>query len=129
VNPYFPWGGFIMDKERRRNKRKQEENWVEIELISEDSNNQKESVTAFSEDISLGGMKIVTDDEFPVDALLNLKINLRKSRRIIFMRGRVRWVRKHEEKDLYEMGVEFVDASPNRLMILISHLYSATNPS
>jgi hypothetical protein len=29
------------------------------------------------------------------------------------------------EKDLYEMGVEFVDASPNRLMILISHLYSA----
>lgn len=115
-----------MDKERRRNKRKEEENWVEIDRVSDKRNPEKETVTAFSENISLGGMKIITDHKYQVNTLLNLKISLRNSRRIIFMRGRVRWIKRQMEKDLYEMGVEFVDASPNRLMILISHLYSAT---
>jgi c-di-GMP-binding flagellar brake protein YcgR len=114
-----------MDKEQRRNKRKKEENWVDINIISEKHNPDNSTFTAFSEDISLGGMKIITDQQFKVNTLLNLKITLQKSRRIIFMRARVRWVKKDMEKELYEMGVEFIDASPNRLMILISHLYSA----
>ncbi len=114
-----------MDKERRRNKRRKEENWVEIDQVSDKRNPSGATITAFSEDISLGGMKIITDQKYQVNELLNLKISLRNSRRIIFMRGRVRWIKRQMEKDLYEMGIEFVDASPNRLMILISHLYSA----
>ncbi len=115
-----------MDKERRRNKRKKEENRVEIECLSDKLKPQGEPIIAFSDDISLGGIKIITDQKLPVNSLLNLKINLRKSRRIIYMRGRVRWIKKQMGKDLYEMGVEFVDTAPSRLMVLISHLYSAS---
>jgi c-di-GMP-binding flagellar brake protein YcgR len=113
-----------MDKEKRRNKRKKEENRVEIERVSDKHNSSGETIAAFSEDISLGGIKIITDQKFQVNSLLNLKISLRSSRRIIFMRGRVCWIKRQMEKGLYEVGVEFIDTSPNRSMILISHLYS-----
>ena len=48
---------------------------------------------------------------------------LAKSRRIISVIGKVKWIKQLYGNEVFEVGVEFVDTPPDRVMALIEHLY------
>lgn len=116
-----------MKKEnRRKQKRRIEENKVEIELLSDKKNSPSQTQSfAFTKDISLDGVKIQSDAFFPVDSLLRMKVTLSQSRKTLVMRGRVKWVRERPN-DVYELGVEFEKDMPDEFITLISHLYGVS---
>lgn len=114
-------------EDRRKQKRKIEENKVEIELLSDKKNSSGPNQTyAFTKDISLDGAKIQSDAFFSVNSLLRMKLNLSQSRKTLVMRGRVKWVRERHD-DVNEIGVEFEEAMPDEFLTLISHLYGVSN--
>ncbi|MBS3818364.1 PilZ domain-containing protein [bacterium] len=116
----------MQKEDRRKQKRRKEENRVEIEAFSgkNHTSTTKQSY-AFTKDISLNGLRLQSDVSFSVDSLLRMKLTLSKSRKTLVMRGRVKWVRAHH-KDFYEIGVEFEQAMPAEYITLIGHLYGAS---
>jgi hypothetical protein len=99
-----------------------EENRVAIELTGARDGAGIETFDALTRDLSLGGVRVQADRPFEQGVELALTITLSKSRQIIRIRGRVRWVRE-VEPGLYEAGIEFLHQIPNSVMSLINHLF------
>ncbi|MEW5900070.1 MAG: PilZ domain-containing protein [Acidobacteriota bacterium] len=111
-------------RQRRRESRINEEDKVVIELLTNGRPPQEKTIiSALSKDISPGGVRIVTNVSLPVETLLKLEIVLPKRRRLIQATGVVRWARSVYEDDLFEMGIEFKDISPEDKMSLLEHTY------
>jgi c-di-GMP-binding flagellar brake protein YcgR len=111
-------------EKRRKEPRKQEENKVTIEVIPEDTDSPTgKSVHALTQDISTGGIRILTDAEFEVGSQLKLRLVLTKTRKVLDLIGTIRWIKSVYENELKEMGVEFQDVDPNQTMILLKHVY------
>lgn len=108
--------------ERRKEKRIKEENRVKLELTSKSLSDNQKTVNALTQDISLGGARIITDEFFDVGSELKMGIILSKSKQVIRLRATVRWI-KAVEKGIYEMGVEFQHGIPGSVLTLINHLY------
>ena len=72
----------------RKDKRKNEENKAVIELVEgkADSAN-KTSINALTQNISLSGVRLQSDNSFPVDTNINLQITLSKSKKILKLNG------------------------------------------
>ena len=109
-------------KDRRRAKRKQDVNHVVIKLI------HKGRVTdgllirlSLTENMSVCGVKIVTDTFIPKGSLCDIELSLVWSFSAIRITGKVIWVENLTNK-FYEMGVEIVDASEDNIRILTEHL-------
>lgn len=112
-----------MFKEKRKERRVKEENRVVIEVSGTGGPNAGLEINALTQDISLGGARILMIDEaFPVGSGLKMTLYLSKSRQIVKVHGVVRWART-VETGLYEMGVEFEHGIPASVMALINHLY------
>ena len=109
-------------KERRRDTRVFEENRVNIEVVVPDGGPGVESFSALTQDLSLGGARIVCDHPFNPGAEVGLTIILSRSHQVVRIRGRVRWARE-TEPGLYEAGVEFQHQIPGSVLSLINHLY------
>jgi c-di-GMP-binding flagellar brake protein YcgR len=80
-------------------------------------------IDAFTYDLSLGGARIHSKERFETGALLRLRIELVRSRDIVNVEGRVRWVRPGADGEQYEMGVEFDHAAPQAFMSLMKNLH------
>ena len=116
-----------MTEERRRETRKKEGNRVTIETVPQDqADTEKTTITRISfsltEDISLKGIKVISDAFFPIDTLLKIELSLAEFHEPLDIQGKVKWIRSHEE-DLYEIGIEFIDASPKHMKALVDHMY------
>jgi hypothetical protein len=109
-------------KERRRDTRVLEENRVVIETKGTHGSEGLETFDAFTRDLSLGGVRVQTDRPLDAGVELTLTITLSKSRQVIRIHGRVRWV-KEIEPGLFEAGIEFMHEIPGSVMSLINHLF------
>ena len=108
--------------ERRKSKRRKEGNKVEIVPIPKDKEYPgTNDVFAITDDISLYGIKVMTEPFFPIDSLLKIALSLAKTREIVTMIGRVRWIKRIGD-NLNELGIEMVDANKDNLKILFEYL-------
>jgi c-di-GMP-binding flagellar brake protein YcgR len=117
-----------MTDERRRETRKKEGNRVTIETAPQDHADSEKAITkkisfSLTEDISLKGIKVISDAFFPIDTLLKIELSLAEFHEPLDIQGKVKWIRSHEE-DLYEIGIEFIDASPEHMKALVDHMYN-----
>jgi c-di-GMP-binding flagellar brake protein YcgR len=109
--------------EKRKERRIREENRVVLEVSSKMGPNGGPEINGLTQDISLGGARILMMDQFfPVGSALKMTLYLSKSRQIVKVHGQVRWARTIEN-GFYEMGVEFEHGIPASVMALINHLY------
>ena len=113
-----------MSIEKRREKRMPEENKVTIEYHAESENKDDSTqVNALTKDISLSGARIESDMPFPVGTMVKIRIALSKSHKLLNLDGKIKWIRDIEDDELFEMGVEFEHTLPNKLMVLLQHLF------
>jgi hypothetical protein len=111
-------------EERRKERRLDEENKVTISVFSHDkSTHIKGNFFALTKDISLNGLKIHTDVKLEIDTVLKVEIALAKSKKLIRVIGRVKWVNQIYDGEVFETGIEFVDTPPDRVLSLLDHLY------
>ena len=112
-----------METEKRKAKRIKEEAKVIIALLSKDLVPPGKTVSYnLTKDISSKGMKIRTDTFLPIDAMLKIELSLTKPTRFISVLGKVRWVKTLYAGESFQMGIEFVEASPEDIKILTSHI-------
>jgi Tfp pilus assembly protein PilZ len=110
--------------EKRKEKRLNEENKVTISVLSKDkSKHAKGSFYALTKDISLNGIKIHTDVKLDIGTELKIEMALAKSKKLISVIGRVKWQSQLYDNEVFEMGVEFMDTPPDRVLTLLEHLY------
>lgn len=112
-------------KERRRDTRINEENRVVIEMKGTRDGEGLETFDAFTRDLSLGGVRVLTDRPFEQGIEVTMTITLSRSRQVIRICGQVRWV-KEIEPGLFEAGIEFLHQIPSSVMSLINHLFRKT---
>ena len=110
--------------EKRKDKRIKEENKLILHIISSiEEIDKKKTYSPLTKDISLGGLRIQSDTYFPVDTEVKLELSLPKIHKIIKVRAKVRWVKSLYDDDVFEMGLEFMDSSPDIITSLLGHLY------
>ncbi|NPV83180.1 MAG: hypothetical protein HPY46_06335 [Candidatus Aminicenantes bacterium] len=109
--------------EKRREKRLDEENKVVIHVLPENEQQEEESFYSFSRDISVGGLRLMTDSPLPVKTRVRLEIALAESQRLITGIAEVRWVKSLFDDDVFEMGLEFVELDPQSRVHLLEHVY------
>jgi len=110
--------------DRRKDSREHEENKVVIEFVTSmgDSIGVTE-IYALTKDISVGGVRIVTDWFFPIDTFFKINLALPKSKQVVHVEGQVKWIKSLDDSDdLFEVGVEFVHDLPETTMALINHI-------
>jgi c-di-GMP-binding flagellar brake protein YcgR len=111
-------------QERRQESRINEEDKVVVELLTNGQiPGDKPIINALTKDISPGGARIMTNILIPVNTLLKLDIVLSQRRRRVHGTGIVRWSRTVYQDELFEMGVEFTQISPEDKMTLLEHTY------
>ena len=111
-----------MFKDKRKEKRIKEELRVCIEPPFPTTAENGSPLNALTQDVSLGGARILTNELFTVGSSLKMTLFLSRTRQIIRVQAEVRWSRM-VEPGLFEMGVEFQHSIPLSLMALINHLY------
>jgi hypothetical protein len=111
--------------EKRREKRFLEKNEV---LIKSAVNGREAASTlganAYTFDLSLAGARIHSEQFFDVGTIIRININLERTGQSIKVDGEVKWFRKNEDEEIYELGVEFLHSISQTLLSLIRHLYS-----
>jgi c-di-GMP-binding flagellar brake protein YcgR len=111
-------------RERRRESRINEEDKVVIELLTNGQTPEDMStINALTKDISPGGVRIMSNLLLPAGTPLKMEIVLSQRRRRIHTMGVVRWARSVYEEELFEMGIEFSQISPEDKMLLLEHTY------
>jgi c-di-GMP-binding flagellar brake protein YcgR len=116
-------------KERRRDPRIREENKVVLTLVSDAAaQGAKHAYYALTKDISMGGIRIMTDAPLAVDSRVHVEITLSKSRKSIKALARVRWVKDLFGKEVYDVGLEFVEVDHDDQLVLIDHVYGKAGP-
>jgi hypothetical protein len=73
-------------------------------------------------DISLHGVRITSSQYLPVFTNFKITLNLTRSKQVVTLDARVAWVKKGEDEDSYEMGVEFFH-NMKTIENLHKHLY------
>jgi c-di-GMP-binding flagellar brake protein YcgR len=112
------------DRERRRDSRIKEEDKVVIELLTDGQPpTEKTILNALTRDISPGGVRLTTNMLLPVNTLLKIEVALSRRRRVIRATGIVRWARTVYDEEMFEIGIEFTQISPEDKMLLLEHTY------
>ena len=109
---------------KRKDKRFEEKNKVVIHYALEGHEAKSGTgIKAITQDISLGGARIIAPKSYPVDTVMRIEINLSKSRQIVKIDGIVRWSRLSSGGKTHELGVEFLHKISKSVLSLIRHLY------
>jgi hypothetical protein len=112
----------LLMEERRKSKRTKEGNRVEINPVSQDKGHpRKNNGFAITDDISLYGLRVMTEPFYPIDSLLKIDLSLAKTKKIVSMTGKVRWIKSIED-NLNELGIEMIDATKENIKILFEYL-------
>jgi Tfp pilus assembly protein PilZ len=108
--------------EKRRTKRINEENKVEIKVVKPNRAGDFVISNALTRDLSLGGARILTNTPFQLNSKLTITLYLAKSNQQAKVDGRVVWV-KSIDTGSHEIGVEFLHEIPASVLMLINHIY------
>ena len=112
--------------ERRRERRVKEVNRISMEYLPEGPILGSTTICfGLTEDISLSGIKILTDTFFPINKVMKISLSLGKNYEMIHMIGKVKWIQSVED-EVYEMGLEIVDTFEESIRVLTGHLYGKT---
>jgi len=117
-----------MIDEKRKEKRYKEENKVVIECTCDEKEAAPKAIFAFTQDISIGGARILTDQNIPVGSNIKLSISLDRSKQSIVTWANVRWSNSLYEGTLFEIGVKFQHDFPKSIVSLIKHFYGKGIP-
>jgi c-di-GMP-binding flagellar brake protein YcgR len=114
--------------ERRKHRRFQQWNKAIIKSASGgDGILPRCPIDAYAWDLSLGGARIQSEELFPVGAVLRIHLELVRSRESVSIDGAVRWNRRNEQDNIYEMGVEFRECTQTALQVIMRSLYHETD--
>jgi c-di-GMP-binding flagellar brake protein YcgR len=114
-------------KNRRKEPRRKEENQVALSLSSgKPLPNGKKSIQVLTQDISTGGLRVLTDVPLAAQSRMVVRLVLSRTRKVLELEGQVRWVTPVYEDDLFEVGIEFRDISPSKALFLLKHVYGDT---
>lgn len=80
-------------------------------------------VNAVTCDLSLGGARIHTAQPFEPGTVLRLNIELVRSRETISLKGRVKWVKRDDAENVFELGVEFDHDTAQTVTSLMKNLH------
>jgi Tfp pilus assembly protein PilZ len=117
-------------KNQRKESRLKEENKLTFMIVSEDKNPLDENAyLAFTEDISSGGIKIITNKLLEIGALLEIELSLGRKNKAISLFGRVQWIRHLYDGELFAVGVMFEDNPAENIMSLMEYIYKKRSSS
>lgn len=110
--------------QKRKDRRFKQWNKTRIWTLTDPRNsNGHPGIEAFTYDLSIGGARIHAMEPFDVGALLRLQIELVRTGEALRVEGTVRWCRREESTDVFEMGVEFQHSSMVTVMSLMKNLH------
>ena len=105
--------------EKRKATRIKEEYKITTTEISKDKLPSDEKIIyGLTKDISLSGLRIQSNTFFPINTLLKIELLLKNPSRLISAIGKVRWCTSCYDDELFEIGIEFVDISPDNITVL-----------
>ena len=111
-------------KDRRKRKRKNLLETASADILSHhDPPIGKHIYFSFTQDISLEGIKIITDKLLPENTLLGIKLQITETQKTLKLKGKVKWTKKYHDKELYETGLEFSDTSHETILALMEYIY------
>ena len=112
------------DMKPRKDRRFKQWNKTKITPITDPRNSNGHSpVEAFTYDLSLGGARLHTEEPLEVGTLLRLQIDLARTGETLRVEGIVKWRRREETADIFEMGVEFHHSSMVTVLSLMKNLH------
>ncbi len=80
--------------------------------------NSEKSDSHIAQDLSQGGLRMLSSEFIPVHTLVNIQLQLKDREKVIDLEGHVVWVRYNPMTETYQMGLEFADdAAFQRVMI------------
>jgi Tfp pilus assembly protein PilZ len=107
--------------ERRKRNRFVERNDVLIRTAADKY--QGAGITAHTYDLSTGGARIITAKSYPLGSVIRIRLNLAGTDQFVNLDGEVKWIRPRDEKDFFEIGIEFQRLTSQAVLTLIRHLY------
>ncbi len=111
-------------KDRRKRKRKNLLEKASAEILSPpELSSSKQIYFSFSQDVSLDGIKIITDTQLPENTMLGIKLLISDTQKTLKLKGKVKWAKKYHDKELYETGLEFYDTSHETILALMEYIY------
>ena len=115
--------GLNLMSDKRKAKRIKEEAKVTITLISKDSLSPgKKIFYHLTKDISSTGIKIQANTFLPINSMIKIELSLKEPLRVVSAIGMVRRVKTLYANELFEVGIEFVDTSPEIINIIKEHI-------
>ena len=109
--------------EKRRAKRVKEDAEVTITMTGqEDPSIGRRTTHQVAKDISLFGIRILSNTFVPINSPLKIDLTLGAQNRPITAQGKVRWVKSLYGDELFEMGIEFADTPLEIARILKNHI-------
>ncbi|MFC2160285.1 PilZ domain-containing protein [Acidobacteriota bacterium] len=112
----------------RKGKRIEEENKVVIEWAQYKDPKRNNKIVALTQNLSVGGTKILTDVNFPIDTIFMITLTLSRSRQIVTVAAEVKWVNPVHDGSLYEVGLELIHELPQTSAIMFKHLHGKDLP-
>jgi len=111
-------------KERRKDPRIGQENKVALNPLPEGRHRgAKGASCCLTRDVSMGGIRVMTDAALEVGTKVTVELTLTKSKTSVRAVAQVRWVKEIDGKKLFDMGLEFVEIGPEDELALIDHIY------
>ena len=108
---------------KRRDKRVRQWNKAKIKAASGDLKfGGADGINAYTYDLSLGGARIFTPESYPIGTLVRIQIDLARTGQSITIDSEVRWIKKDESENVFEVGVEFLHRIPQTMFILMNNL-------
>ena len=110
--------------QNRKDKRIKQWNKTVIKPLPEGQGRlPSDEVKAVTCDLSLGGARIHSPEPFELGTVLRLNIELVRSRETISLKGRVKWVKRDDAENVFELGVEFDHDTAQTVTSLMNNLH------
>ncbi len=111
-------------EDRRKEPRQEDLSEIVIEYTdAEDTRMGKRVYQARARNASPGGLKFQSAVPYVPGAIVDIKLQSRRTGKLIQAKGKVRWVSSPAEGEAYEVGVEFVETPIRSIMDLLEHIY------
>ncbi len=113
-------------EERRREPRHRDLNEMSLEPREAlEHGPPKRKYYARTKNASPSGLRVECEVRFPVDSLVDIRLESPKTGKVIWAGGKVKWVQGLKDERGFEIGIEFVETSIDTIMNLLEHIYRA----
>jgi len=101
----------------RRDDRKFSEKIITVRYKNASRNNQKETHSCCPQDISAGGLKLISHCPLELDSKLNMEIDLGSMWAVIEVKAEVKWCLEIDAAPTYYIGVKLVDVEKSNRQV------------